>query len=170
MEDRLAFALFLTQSIEGLDQSINDFIAEETRDHLWDTDRLHVVKGKGTQPAYHGELAFGESIEDEWFACHVLNELTRHFSSLLCRVSDNDGDFLLIESADLLPNWLQPETSEHRVWLYQGKVHLLLEEEGPRSAAEAIATVLDERKVTFAPEAIQQRLQSRFTKSHALFF
>lgn len=32
-----------------------------------------------------------------------------------CRVDDNDGDFILIEAADYLPKWLNPDTSENRV-------------------------------------------------------
>ena len=30
-------------------------------------------------------------------------------------MNDNDGEFLLIETADFLPDWLEPETSENRV-------------------------------------------------------
>lgn len=33
----------------------------------------------------------------------------------MCRIEDNDGDFLLIEAADFLPKWLNPDTSENRV-------------------------------------------------------
>lgn len=33
----------------------------------------------------------------------------------LARVDDNDGEFLLIEAADFLPKWLNPENSENRV-------------------------------------------------------
>lgn len=33
----------------------------------------------------------------------------------LCSVEDNDGEFLLIEAADYLPKWLNPDTSENRV-------------------------------------------------------
>lgn len=33
----------------------------------------------------------------------------------VCRVEDNDGEFLLIEAADYLPKWLNPDTSENRV-------------------------------------------------------
>lgn len=33
----------------------------------------------------------------------------------VCRVEDNDGEFLLIEAADYLPKWLNPDSSENRV-------------------------------------------------------
>jgi hypothetical protein len=31
------------------------------------------------------------------------------------RASDNDEEFMLIEAADHLPGWLNPETAENRV-------------------------------------------------------
>lgn len=42
------------------------------------------------------------------------------YLNLLClvcvqRVEDNDGEFLLIEAADYLPKWLNPDSSENRV-------------------------------------------------------
>lgn len=37
------------------------------------------------------------------------------FFVCVCRVEDNDGEFLLIEAADYLPKWLNPDTSENRV-------------------------------------------------------
>ena len=30
-------------------------------------------------------------------------------------ITDNDGQFLLIEAAEYLPNWLNPDKSENRV-------------------------------------------------------
>lgn len=31
------------------------------------------------------------------------------------RIEDNDGEFLLIEAADFLPKWLDPDNSANRV-------------------------------------------------------
>ena len=44
---------------------------------------------------------------------------------MLCRVWDNDGEFLLIEAAYGLPRWLKPETAQNRVWLHGGALHLV---------------------------------------------
>ena len=30
-------------------------------------------------------------------------------------MTDSDGEFLLIEAADALPDWLEPDTADHRV-------------------------------------------------------
>ncbi len=62
-----------------------------------------------------------------WNLGDVLNKIKLNYSPLkckqnskmrwvcICRVTDNDGEFLLIESANSLPKWLQPDTSENRV-------------------------------------------------------
>lgn len=42
----------------------------------------------------------------------------------MCRVEDNDGEFLLIEAADYLPKWLNPDTSENRVSFPHGMAEL----------------------------------------------
>jgi hypothetical protein len=35
-----------------------------------------------------------------------------------CRVVDSDGEFLLIEAAEYLPDWANPETCEQRVGIF----------------------------------------------------
>ncbi|NWW95978.1 ECD protein, partial [Rhynochetos jubatus] len=41
------------------------------------------------------------------------------------RIDDNDGEFLLIEAADFLPEWLNPENSDNRVFFYKGELHII---------------------------------------------
>ena len=38
---------------------------------------------------------------------------------------DGDGEFLLIEAANELPAWLDPDTSENRVYIHRGKLHII---------------------------------------------
>ncbi|KGL77356.1 Protein SGT1, partial [Tinamus guttatus] len=42
-----------------------------------------------------------------------------------CSVQDNDGEFLLIEAADFLPKWLNPDNSDNRVFFYKGELHII---------------------------------------------
>lgn len=35
------------------------------------------------------------------------------------RIEDNDGEFLLIEAADYLPKWLDPDNSANRVSIHK---------------------------------------------------
>jgi hypothetical protein len=40
-------------------------------------------------------------------------------------IKDEDGDVLLIEAADWLPDWIDSETSYQRVFVYQGNLHII---------------------------------------------
>ena len=67
-------------------------------------------------PAHIGGCTeFGDNVEDEWFIVYLLQQITKTFPELTAKVGDNDGEFLLIEAADYLPKWLNPDNSENRV-------------------------------------------------------
>ncbi|XP_068424283.1 protein ecdysoneless homolog [Clinocottus analis] len=81
---------------------------------------------KGDVPAHiGGSTQFGDNVEDEWFVVYLLQQITEAFPQLVASVEDNDGEFLLIEAADYLPKWLNPDTSENRVFLFRGELHIL---------------------------------------------
>ncbi len=71
-----------------------------------------------------GSVNFGDNIEDEWFITWLLLEITRTFP-VTARIWDNDGEFILIEAAYVLPRWLKPEIAVNRVWLHNGTIHLV---------------------------------------------
>ena len=52
----------------------------------------------------------------------MLRELTRSYKQLWVRVFDTDGEFLLIEAANVLPKWLNPEHDHNRVWIHEGNL------------------------------------------------
>ncbi|KAH8150290.1 uncharacterized protein LAJ45_05501 [Morchella importuna] len=58
-----------------------------------------------------------DAVDDEWFVVWMLRELSARFADLWIRVYDTDGEFLLIEAANALPKWLNPEIADHRVWI-----------------------------------------------------
>lgn len=62
-----------------------------------------------------GRTNFGDSIEDEWVIVYLLRELTKKHQDLWVRVVDSDGEFLLVEAASSLPDWLEPEVADYRV-------------------------------------------------------
>lgn len=66
-------------------------------------------------PCLWGSLCFGDNIEDEWFVVWLLLEITKKLAGTAVRVWDDDGDFLLIEAAYVLPKWLNPETVKNKV-------------------------------------------------------
>lgn len=87
----------------------------------------------------------------------------------LCRVWDNDGDFLLIEAAYALPKWLKPDTSRDRVWLSDGVLNIVplpesrpLEPQSPAAhlpaaptTAEALDVVAGDAIPTLGSAAVQ---------------
>lgn len=62
-----------------------------------------------------GLTNYGDSVEDEWLIVYILRELTKQFPDLWVKVVDTDGEFLLIEAANALPRWLNPEIADNRV-------------------------------------------------------
>lgn len=62
-----------------------------------------------------GRTNFGDSVEDEWLIVYLLRELSKQFPHIMLRIVDSDGEFLLVEAADALPTWLNPEVAENRV-------------------------------------------------------
>lgn len=54
-------------------------------------------------------------MEDEWVIVYILRELSKKFDDIWIKVSDSDGEFLLIEAAGALPAWLEPEVADNRV-------------------------------------------------------
>lgn len=73
----------------------------------------------------HGTTDYGDAIEDEWLIVYMLCELSKAHPDLWVRVGDSDGEFLLVEAANVLPSWLSPEIDQYRVWIHLGKIFLI---------------------------------------------
>ena len=65
--------------------------------------------------ALRGSTNCGDSIADEWVIVHILQQISKQHFDVWIRVYDTDGEFLLIEAANVLPKWIKPEISENRV-------------------------------------------------------
>ncbi|XP_055528235.1 protein ecdysoneless isoform X2 [Wyeomyia smithii] len=76
-------------------------------------------------PHLHGITHYGDNVQDEWFIVSLLFHLTRQIPDLVARVVDSDGEFLLIEAAEHLPRWANPDRCEGRVFICDGKLHLV---------------------------------------------
>jgi hypothetical protein len=72
----------------------------------------------------HGITDYSDAVEDEWLIVYILRELSKSHPNLWIRVFDTDGEFLLVEAANVIPRWLNPEIDNNRTWINAG--HLLL--------------------------------------------
>lgn len=78
-------------------------------DYLWHLDsfNLQVVAGRlNNRPHLRGRVHFGDNVEDEWFVVALVLRLTSVVDAV-ATVQDADGEVLLIEAADKLPQWAQ---------------------------------------------------------------
>ncbi|KAM6997175.1 protein ecdysoneless homolog [Tautogolabrus adspersus] len=138
-EDMVQYKLFLikpagstSQQIEGnLTHFVEEILAKVAPlliQYIWHHHpfNLKYFPEKGDVPAHiGGSTQFADNVEDEWFIVYLLQQITEAFPDLAASIEDNDGEFLLIEAADYLPKWLNPDTSENRVFLYRGELHIL---------------------------------------------
>lgn len=96
--------------------------------YIWQNQpfNLKYKPAKGGVPAHiYGMTKFGDNIEDEWFIVYVIKQITKAFPELVARIEDNDGEFLLIEAADFLPKWLDPDNSANRVFFHHGELCII---------------------------------------------
>lgn len=66
-------------------------------------------------PHLYGLTFYGENIQDEWFIVEIINHLTEMYPHVIGRTFDADGEFILIEAAEVLPRWANPDTCAQRV-------------------------------------------------------
>ncbi|KAI9871507.1 MAG: hypothetical protein M1830_002807, partial [Pleopsidium flavum] len=106
------------------------------KNHIWQRGGfgLELVREDGLS-LLRGRTNYGDSVEDEWLIVYLLRELSREFAGLWIKVVDTDGEFLLIEAANALPRWLNPEIANNRIWLHDGKL-LLIPLQQPTTTAE----------------------------------
>lgn len=63
----------------------------------------------------HGETDVTDAIDDEWFIVWLLTRISSEYKDTVISIDDNDGEFLLIEAADVLPKWVTPNNAANRV-------------------------------------------------------
>ena len=83
-------------------------------------------KDDPTLPHIYGRFETGDSIDDEWMMVFLLMQLTKNIPDIIATIHDVDGEFLLIEAAEVLPKWLDKvESSINRVFVKEGKVVII---------------------------------------------
>jgi hypothetical protein len=119
-----------------------DMMATWTDNYIWNLDPFTLTL-HSNPPRLHGTMDMGEDSGvslDEWVVVGVLWNISRRFPNVVIRcsksgncsnssVQDGEGEFLLIESALHIPDWLKPETAENRVWIHNGELKVIPLEE-----------------------------------------
>ena len=164
----------------GLALALLDELAPHTRDYLWQRDGFHLdvhvdhssSASSGVPAVFlRGTVRFGENIEDEWFIVSLLQRATQAHGHLAASVQDTDGEFLLIQAAESVPDWADSSTSVNRVFLYRGLVHLIpvptnMSElasfpMGDISVAQALSFLSSNAEAARASEGVQKAVGER---------
>ncbi|KAI4471110.1 sgt1 protein hsgt1 suppressor of gcr2 [Holotrichia oblita] len=157
--------------------NVNAFLEKYIRGYIWHRDQFNLVARNSSTllnnnlqetipPHLYGITYYGDNIEDEWFIVFLLNQLSREFEELIIRVIDNDGEFLLIEAANYLPEWADPETCSKRVYINKGCLHIVAPEidddnEESITVENAINEIRKNSSLTVASGSIQACITKR---------
>ena len=108
-------------------------VSKYSVNYLWHQDIFNIKEigpGNGSgdhrRNFLHGKVHVGDNVEDEWYVVSLLLELSKIHPDLVIRITDQDGELLLIETADRLPRWAQdPEQADGRAFIHRGDLHLI---------------------------------------------
>ena len=127
--DQASSISFDEASLQATATSILAYVDELAKDYIWQREpfSLSVTESNAftikspslsesrLQQYLTGATRVGESVEDEWYIVWLLSEISRKWPDAAIEIKDDDGQFLLIEAADSLPNWVTPDNAENRV-------------------------------------------------------
>ncbi|KAF5549724.1 sgt1 [Fusarium phyllophilum] len=122
--------------IENVRKSAIELATTLTKDYIWQKDEFNLIlKNENGLLYLHGITDYSDAVEDEWLIVYILRELSKSHPNLWIRVFDTDGEFLLVEAANVLPRWLNPEIDTNRAWINKGSLLLIpvKDEEGLRA-------------------------------------
>lgn len=155
-----------SKDISSFCESVENYVKSKCKDYIWYFFGLSVEARQGTvdiPPHLYGKTCFGDEIEDEWFLTKILFEISSEFSGCIVSVEDSDGHYMLIEAADCLPEWLDPDTSKNRIFIAAGRLQIIPPSimESNESLKYSLECVADCDKETDASEEIQDVIKSK---------
>ncbi|KAG9236058.1 SGT1 protein-domain-containing protein, partial [Amylocarpus encephaloides] len=118
----------LLSRLEALRKEASRMAEGLLKEYIWQRDgfKLEVESEPDLGMMYlHGLTNYGDSVADEWLIVYILKELSKRFPDIWIKVVDTDGEFLLIEAANALPRWLNPEIADNRVWIHNNNLHII---------------------------------------------
>ena len=135
-EDTVEYSLYILDSgsddedvrkkLREIQNAASLLVKQHLNGFIWQRDEFQLqLQREGARHRLCGHTNFGDSIDDEWLIVYLLRELSTQFPTLWIRVIDADGQFLLVEAANALPLWLNPEIADFRVWLNGGRLLII---------------------------------------------
>jgi hypothetical protein len=126
VEDAVTMTIYLDQDSQKVSDISNALlllekltasIDEISNSYIWFKDSLKlslIIPTEKNDPLfYRGIVKFGDSIEDEWFISYIALKLSQKIC-ISISLTDSDGQFMLIEAAEFIPDWIEPDNCENR--------------------------------------------------------
>jgi hypothetical protein len=102
---------------------IYEFSYPLMQNYFWHKDSFHLIQV--SDHLIKGQTNVGDALQDEWFIVYLLYQISFKFQNLCIQVTDEDGEFLLIEAAQVLPSWLDPVTAPDRIFIHANNLHII---------------------------------------------
>ncbi|CAF9916776.1 MAG: hypothetical protein ALECFALPRED_010865 [Alectoria fallacina] len=126
------------QQLRQVQSAVLKLTNELLKDFIWQREGFKIsLEREDGRSFLRGRTNYGDSVEDEWLIVYILRELSKQFPTIWIRIADTDGQFLLIEAANVLPRWLNPEVADFRLWLNNGKLLVVPLEKPEEQGIEA---------------------------------
>ncbi|RAO65301.1 uncharacterized protein BHQ10_001313 [Talaromyces amestolkiae] len=153
--------------LQEVQKSASELVKDLLKDYIWQREAFSLEIAKENDVTYlRGRTNFGDSIEDEWVIVYLLRELTKKHQDLWVRVVDSDGEFLLVEAASSLPDWLEPEIADYRVWINNGHLVIINPKPDRKRVTEKITL---EESLKIAPHENDRLLRSSSIEEEAFY-
>nr|CAG4712250.1 unnamed protein product [Naegleria fowleri] len=190
------------QLLQSTAQEIHQFFMENIpKNYIWQGDAFHLNiispkqqieqleqemlsvyrNNQSIYPLLFGRIDFTETNIDEWFVTYLLMELSQKFQNrVVIQIQDQDGEFLLIEAAMHIEEWMNedPQLTQNRVFIFNGHIHILPDQPQTPSHSyyevfpvqspvqnihKAVEMVTREYKYTIANKGVQNSIKARLS-------
>lgn len=181
LDDNKEDAEELVKHINHLNTKTLELVDRLSEQYIWHKDRFNLIprfcpsaelrqsfsdtSDEVLPPHLYGVTHYGDNIEDEWFIVYLLKEITKEYPELIARVIDSDGEFLLIEAAECLPNWANPDNCDQRVYISDGDVHIIplisVNSRKSITVSQALEQITKFPTATIATQEVNSAISSR---------
>lgn len=149
-----------------LQEKLDDLIRKNSEGYIWESGELLFSPLPGSTVAgttFYSKFPLGDNLDDEWFTVYLLLKITEEMDDVIVSVHDQDGEFILMEAADFIPDWLEPETSSNRVFIHRGKLHIIPIEAFPKnpSLKDAMNFIRKDPFASLANSNIQEVIRKK---------
>ncbi|XP_025409951.1 protein ecdysoneless isoform X2 [Sipha flava] len=171
----------LVKNINQLNTKVLELVDRLSNGYIWHKDQFNLIPrfcpsvelrqsfsdtSNEILPTHlYGVTHFGDNIEDEWFIVYLLKEISKEYQELIIRVIDSDGEFLLIEAAECLPNWADPVNCHQRVYINDGDIHIIpltsINSKKSITISQALEQIIKYPTATIATEEVNDAISSR---------